>query len=139
MTSQAETAKRHASGTITVKTYEPTTYDEPALGPKLMQTHVTETFTGDIAGDGVVNFLQVLQADGTTSFVGIERVTGTIDGKQGTFVLQDAGTVNGSVVSGTWFVVPGSGTGALQGLRGEGGFKADLGKGADFTLDYWFE
>jgi Protein of unknown function (DUF3224) len=43
------------------------------------------------------------------------------------------------VVSGTWFVVPGSGTGELTGLRGEGGFTANLGEGADVTLDYWFE
>jgi uncharacterized protein DUF3224 len=38
-----------------------------------------------------------------------------------------------------WFVVPGSGTGDLSGLRGEGGFEGDFGKGSDGTLDYWFE
>jgi hypothetical protein len=37
------------------------------------------------------------------------------------------------------FVIPGSGTGGLAGLRGEGGFTANLGEGADITLDYWFE
>jgi hypothetical protein len=35
--------------------------------------------------------------------------------------------------------VPGSGTGELAGLRGEGGFNAELGQSADITLDYWFE
>jgi hypothetical protein len=35
--------------------------------------------------------------------------------------------------------VPGSGTGELRGLRGEGGFEAQLGEGANITLDYWFE
>jgi hypothetical protein len=59
-------------------------------------------------------------------------------GKSGTFVFQDEGTLKGTTVSGTWFVVPGSGTGGLRGLRGEGGFKAELGKKADITLDYWF-
>ena len=54
-------------------------------------------------------------------------------------MLQDAGTVDGSVVSGDWFVVPGSGTGQLAGLRGEGGFRANLGEGAQVHLDYWFE
>jgi hypothetical protein len=39
----------------------------------------------------------------------------------------------------TWFVVPGSGRGDLSGLRGEGGFEGDFGKGSDGTLDYWFE
>jgi hypothetical protein len=54
-------------------------------------------------------------------------------------VLQDQGTVADSIVSGEWFVVPGSGTGELIGLRGEGGFMAAEGQGADITLDYWFE
>ena len=65
-------------------------------------------------------------------------MTGTLAGRAGTFLLQDAGTVDGSIVSGNWFVVPGSGTGQLTGLRGEGGFRANLGAGAQVHLDYWF-
>jgi Protein of unknown function (DUF3224) len=61
-----------------------------------------------------------------------------VAGKEGTFVLQDAGTVEGNVVSGDWFVVPGSGTGQLAGLRGAGGFRANLGEGAQVHLDYRF-
>ena len=60
-------------------------------------------------------------------------------GREGTFALQDTGTVDGSIVSGGWFVVPGSGTGQLAGLRGDGGFRASLGEGAEVHLDYWFE
>jgi hypothetical protein len=62
-----------------------------------------------------------------------------VGGRSRTFVLQDQGTLKDAVVSGDWFVVPGSGTGELEGLRGQGGFKAALGQGADITLDYWFE
>ena len=87
----------------------------------------------------MVRFLQAIRGDGSASFVGIERVSGSIADRSGTFLLQDAGTVDGSVVSGTWFVIPGSGTGGLAGLRGEGGFTAKLGQAADVTLDYWFE
>ncbi len=76
---------------------------------------------------------------GAASFVGIERITGTVGGRSGTFLLQDAGTVQGSIVSGDWFVIPGSGTGQLAGLRGEGGFRANLGEGAQVHLDYWFD
>ena len=79
------------------------------------------------------------RADGSASFVGIERVTGTIAGSNGTFLLQDAGTVQDNIVSGDWFVIPGSGTGQLAGLRGEGGFRANLGESAQVHLDYWFE
>jgi hypothetical protein len=128
-----------ATGKITVRTYEPAAYDSPAAGPALSRIHVEETFSGDLAGDGVVEFLQASRPDGTGSFVGIERVTGTIAGRSGSFLLQDAGTLEGGIVSGEWFVIPGSGTGGLAGLRGTGGFRANLGQDADITLDYWFE
>jgi Protein of unknown function (DUF3224) len=133
------TAKTHATGRIDVKTYEPQPYEEVDDGPNLVQIHVTETFSGDIEGEGVVRFLQAVRTDESASFVGIERVTGSIDGRQGSFLLQDAGTLEGQAVKGDWFVIPGSGTGDLTGLRGEGGFSAQLGQHASITLDYWFE
>jgi Protein of unknown function (DUF3224) len=128
-----------ANAIITVDIYEPAAYEEPAEGPVLTRIHVQERFSGDIEGDGVAEFLQAARADRSASFVGIERVTGRVAGRQGTFLLQDAGTVQGTVVSGEWFVVPGSGTGQLAGLRGTGGFRANLGEGAQVHLDYWFE
>jgi len=131
--------RTHAAGKINVKTYEPTPYDQPSDGPELTRIHVVEDFSGDIEGEGVATFLQTTRGQDEASFVGVERVTGAIAGRSGTFVLQDQGTLRGSVVSGEWFVVPGSGTGDLSGLRGEGGFEAQLGQGADITLDYWFE
>ena len=129
----------HATAVITVHKYEPSAYEEPAEGPVLTRIHVEESFSGDITGDGVVEFLQAARANGSASFVGIERVTGEIGGRWGTFLLQDAGTVEDNIVSGTWFVIPGSGTAELTGLRGEGGFRANLGEGAQVYLDHWFE
>jgi hypothetical protein len=131
--------RTRASAVITVHKYEPSAYDEPTEGPVLTRIHVQESFSGDIEGDGAVEFLQAARADGSASFAGIERVTGRLAGREGTFLLQDAGTVEGSIVSGDWFVIPGSGTGQLAGLRGEGGFHASLGEGAQVHLDYWFE
>jgi len=131
--------RTRANAVITVRTYQPSAYDEPGEGPVLTKIHVEESFAGDITGDGVVEFLQAGQADGSASFVGIERIAGEVGGRRGTFLLQDAGTVQDNIVSGDWFVVPGSGTGELAGLRGEGGFRANLGEGAQVHLDYWFE
>ncbi len=102
--------RTRATGKINVKTYEPSPYDQPAEGPALFRIHVEEDFSGDIEGEGVAEFLQT-----------------------------SSRTREGSTVSGSWFVVPGSGTGELQGLRGEGGLSAELGQSADITLDYWFE
>ena len=133
------TSKTRATGRIEVKTYEPQPYDEIDGGPNLVEIHVTETFSGDIEGDGAVRFLQAVREDTSASFVGIERVSGSIAGKEGSFLLQDAGTLEGNTVKGDWFVIPGSGTGELGGLRGDGGFEAELGQHASITLDYWFE
>jgi hypothetical protein len=124
---------------IAVNKYEPTAYEEPSEGPTLTRIHVEESFAGEVEGEGVVEFLQAVRADGSASFVGIERVSCKLAGKLGTFLLQDAGTVEDNVVRGEWFVIPGSGTGELAGLRGTGGFRANLGEGADVYLDHWFE
>ena len=133
------TSRTTAKATITVRRYEPVPSDQPADGPALVRVHVEEDFSGDITGSGVVEFLQVLRNDQSASFVGMERVDGVLAGRRGTFVLQDEGTVTGSSVDGRWFVVPGSGTGELAGLRGEGGFAAELGQDATVTLEYWFD
>ncbi|MBV8942403.1 MAG: DUF3224 domain-containing protein [Solirubrobacterales bacterium] len=139
MTGSGGDQRRRATGKINVKTYDPTPYDQSAEGPTLSRIHVVEDFSGDIAGEGVATFLQTTRAEDEASFVGVERVEGSVGGRSGTFVLQDQGSLKGSTVSGTWFVVPGSGTGDLIGLHGEGGFTAELGQRADITLDYWFE
>src|SRR5215471_16588403 len=106
-------ARTRANAVITVHKYEPVAYEEPAEGPGLSRIHVEEAFNGDIEGAGVVEFLQASRPDGSASFVGIERVTGSVAGRNGTFLLQDVGTVENNIVSGDWFVVPGSGTGRL--------------------------
>jgi hypothetical protein len=120
--------RQRATGKIEVHTYEPRPYDDAAGGPQLVQVSVTEAFHGDIEGEGRVQFLQALRLDGSASFVGVERVIGSIAGRSGSFVLQDQGTTDGKAVRGEWFVVPGSGTGDLVGLRGEGGSKLLSGK-----------
>lgn len=135
----SQVTRTRAIGRIEVDSYEPQTYEKPATGPQLVEIHVRERFIGDIEGEGVVRFLQAVGADGSASFVGIERVNGRIGDRKGSFLLQDAGTLEGNSVSGEWFVVPGSGTDELTGLRGDGGFVAELGQHASITLDYWFE
>ncbi|MGH8140558.1 MAG: DUF3224 domain-containing protein [Steroidobacteraceae bacterium] len=54
-------------------------------------------------------------------------------------MLQGSAIVERGKIKAAWCVVPGSGTGDLSGLRGEGGFEGHVGKGSDGTLDYWFE
>ena len=62
-------ASMHLSAVITVHKYEPSAYEEPPEGPSLVKIHVEETFSGDIDGDGVAEFLQVARADGSASLL----------------------------------------------------------------------
>lgn len=128
-----------ADGTVEVSMWDPRPYDTPGDGPQLVDIHVEETFDGDIVGTGTARYLQTLHPDGSASFCGLERITGTLHGRTGTFVLQDEGELDASGrVTGRWQVVAGSGTGELAGLRGTGTFTAELGQRAVITLDHWF-
>lgn len=127
-----------ARAKITVQSSESQSFDQSA-GPALNEIRLKETFAGDIDGESPVRALQVLRSDHSASLVSMQRFHGKLGGRQGTFVLQGQETVQNGKIRATWFVVPGSGTGDLSGLRGEGGFEGDFGKGSDGTLDYWFE
>ncbi len=104
-----------------------------------MEIGLSETFTGDLEGVSTVRALEVRRDNQSASLVSVQRFRGRLGGRQGTFVLQGTETVEKDKIKGTWFVVPGSGTDNLSGLRGEGGFEGDFGKGSDGTLAYWFE
>lgn len=131
-------ARARAKAKITVQSSEATPYDQTA-SPALVEVHLTETFTGDIEGESSVRALQVLRDDKSASMASVQRFRGKLSGRQGTFVLQGSETVANGKIRAEWFVVPGSGTGSLSGLRGEGGFEGEFGKASDGTLDYWFE
>jgi len=132
------TTRTHAKAKITVKSSEGRPYDQTP-GPQLVELHLHETFAGDIDGESPVRALQVLRDDQSASLVSVQRFSGKLGGRQGTFVLQGSETVKNGKIEAKWFVVPGSGTGDLSGLRGEGGFEGEFGKGSEGTLDYWFE
>jgi Protein of unknown function (DUF3224) len=131
-------ARATARAKITVQRSETEPYDQ-AAGPALVEVRLVETFSGDIEAQSPVRALQVLRDDKSAVLVSLQRVRGRLGGREGTFVLQGAETVANGRITATWSVVPGSGTGDLAGLRGEGGFAGEFGKGSDATLDYWFE
>ena len=131
-------ARARAKAKITVHASEAQPYDQ-TQSPALMEIRLSETFAGDLEGESPVRALQVLRDDRSASMVSVQRFCGKLGGRQGTFVLQGSEIVEHGRIKATWFVVPGSGTGELAGLRGEGGFEVEFGKGSDGTLDYWFE
>jgi hypothetical protein len=128
----------HATGGIEAQSWDEQAYEETDDGVKLARVTATNVFTGDVEGSSRVEFLLAYANDDYCSFVGIERVTGRLTGREGSFVLQQHGTFQDGGIRTEWFVVPGSGTGELAGLRGEGGYvwHGEHGVPAPFTLDY---
>jgi hypothetical protein len=137
---KAQAAGTHASAKakITVQSSEAKPYDQTA-SPPLLEVLISERFAGDIDGQSNVRALQVLRDDKSAHLVSMQRFRGKLGGREGTFVLQGSEIVENSKIKATWFVVPGSGTGDLSGLRGEGGFAGSFGKGSDGWLNYWIE
>jgi len=137
--SQTEPHTRaHAKAKTIVQSSDAKPYDQ-AGGLSLIEINLSEMFIGDIDGESTVRSLKVQRADKSASQVSMQRFSGKLGGRQGTFVLQGSENVENGKMKATWFVVPGSGTGGLSGLRGEGGFESGFGKGSDVWLDYWFE
>ncbi|CAN5631528.1 hypothetical protein BH20ACT23_BH20ACT23_01750 [soil metagenome] len=101
------------------------------------RTEVGYTYTGDIEGTSTLVYLIAYKADAAPVF-GLERFEGAIGGHEGTCVFQHIGSQDQGSVSARIEVVPGMGTGGLEGLRGEadlsiGGHSDD---GYELVLSY---
>lgn len=129
----------HATGTIEMRTWEERPYAEMEGGPKLARANGADLYHGEIEGEATFEYLMLYRGDGSTTFVGLERVVGRLHDRAGSFVLQLNGAFEGGTVTSTWSVVHGSGTEELRGLRGEGGLVYQHGKQSSVTLDYEFE
>src|SRR2546425_5759955 len=103
--------KKRANAQFAIKNWDEQPYSEGPDMPKLTRARVTKAFTHDIQGESHVEYLMMYRPDGSATFVGLERVTGRLAGKAGSFVLQRAGVFEGGVAKESYSVVPGSGTG----------------------------
>jgi len=128
--------KNVADSRFTITSWVENPYSEGQELPKLTRATVTKTFTGDIAGEGQVEYLMMYRSDGSATFVGLERVVGHLAGKAGSFVLQRTGVFESGVAKESYCVVPESGTGELRGLRGEGTSAVGHGTEHPLTLSY---
>src|SRR5262245_9271528 len=121
-----------ATGQFELASWDEATYQELETGGKLTRASVRQQFTGDVRGDGAVEWLMYSNADGTARFVGWQHVDGAVGDTKGTFVLETEGDFDGGSAVGRWTVVAGSGTGGLAGLTGTGRFEAPHGPTATF-------
>lgn len=125
-----------ASARFAIKNWDEKPWREGPELPKLTRASVLKAYTGDIAGEGHVEYLMVYRSDGSATFVGLELVTGEVTGRKGSFVLQRTGVFEGGEAKETYSVVPGSGTGELVNLIGEGRSVVGHGMEHPFVLAY---
>jgi hypothetical protein len=126
----------HAQGKFDIASWDEEPYVEIDEARKLTRATVTERFSGDVEGDGSVQWLMFYRTDGTADFVGMQHVEGTLGGRKGSFVLETTGTFDGTKAAADWTVVPGSGTGELEGVQGTGRMEAPMGSTASYELSY---
>jgi len=128
-----------AGGTFEVTLGGEDTLHEIDGGPRLAHATGTQRFTGDLQADGAVDWLMCYLPDRSATFVGLHRIDGSIDRRSGTFVMHADGSHDGTGSDGTWTVVPGSGTGGLVGIAGEGSFHAAGGPTVTYVLEFRFD
>jgi hypothetical protein len=106
-----------ATGTFDVK-LAPQTTAHPA-DSSVGRMSIDKQYHGDLEGTGEGEMLASMSSTkGSAGYVALEKVTGTLKGKKGTFVLQHTATMNRGAGTLSITVVPDSGTGELQGITG---------------------
>ena len=117
-----------AAGTFEVK-MTPQPLADAEAGPLLARMSIAKQLQGDLQGTSKGEMLSAGNpSEGSAGYVAIERVTGSLHGKKGSFALQHSGTMDRGEQHLEITVVPGSGTGELACIKGTMSIKIDGGK-----------
>lgn len=107
----------HASGPFDVKVVK---QEDPGGDTSVGRFSLDKQYHGDLEASGKGQMLTAsTEVKGSGAYVAIERVTGTLKGREGTFALQHMGTMTQNVPQLTITIVPDSGTGQLKGISGK--------------------
>jgi hypothetical protein len=126
-----------ATGTFVVKLTPQTPIpeiEEPSVGRML----IDKQLFGDLEASSKGQMISTMgEVKGSAGYVAIERVTGALHGRTGSFALQHTGTMDRGKPQLSVTVVPDSGTGELAGLTGKMTIEIEAGKhsyGFDYAL-----
>jgi hypothetical protein len=135
--SQSENPVMQATGPFDVKLAP----QPPAPGiesANLGRQTIDKQFHGDLEATSLGEMIAAMGGvQGSAGYVAMERVTGVLHGKRGTFVLQHTGIMDRGAPSLVITVVPDSGTDALTGLTGTMTIQIEQGKHS-YVFDYDF-
>ena len=131
----SDAVTRRASGSFDVK-LGPQPLSHSEADPLLGRMSIDKQFHGELEGMSQGEMLSAMTAvKGSAGYVAIERVSGTLHGRSGSFVLQHSATMNRGAPQLSVTVVPDSSTGELAGLAGR--MSIDITDGQhSYTFDY---
>ncbi len=127
-----------ARAVFKIKSWEEIPFSESTNGPKLTKGHFVLAYDGDLQGEGILEELKVYFTPKRAEIYGLQRFTGRLGDLSGSFVLKHAGRFANGIVYIKMTVVPGSGTDALKGLRGEIRLKSASAPEFPITFNYHF-
>jgi|SRR5215472_10835185 len=111
---------QHVSGSFEVKVLPQKPDSEVAQTASLSRMTIDKQFHGDLEAISKGEMIATqTEVKGSAGYVAMERVTGTLKGRKGSFVLQHSATMNRGVPALSIIVVPDSGTGELKGISGK--------------------
>jgi hypothetical protein len=122
------------SATFEVTDWKEDEFDAGADRAKLTKASVQKKYSGDIDGTSVTEWVMAYSPDDTATFVGIERISGTVGGRSGSLVLQHVGAFADGAATAELTVV--SGAGELDGVGGDGDFRADPSGSVNLRLTF---
>ncbi|HEX7917027.1 DUF3224 domain-containing protein [Rudaea sp.] len=135
VTDKGTTMKHHAKGAFDVKLQPLEAYNKNA-DAGLGRMSIDKQFHGELDATSQGEMLHAGSAKGSGGYVAVERVTGTLGGKRGSFALQHNATMTNGAPYLNIIVVPGSGTGELVGLDGTMKIIIEAGGKHFYEFDY---
>jgi hypothetical protein len=122
-----------ATGTFEVKMLPP---GAPPVAGDFVRLSLDKTFAGGLEGTSRAEMLASGDGSGPSGgYVALERFTGKLDGRSGTFIMQHSGTMSPGSTEIKVLVSPGSGTGELANISGSLEIRRE-GKQHFYTLTY---
>jgi len=122
---------RHIEARFEIASWDETPFEGGDDATRLTEALVSKRYEGDIKGTSTTKWLLAYAPDKSALFVGVEHITGTIGGKEGSVVLLHDGQYRDGVAAAELRVA--SGTAGLSNVAGTGKFRAD--PAGSMTLD----
>ena len=130
--------QHHARGPFDVKLAPLETYNK-APEAKLARMSLDKHFHGDLDATSQGEMLSSGSAKDSGGYVAIERVTGTLQGRSGSFALMHNATMTRGAPYLNIVVVPGSGSGELAGISGKMNIEIAAGGAHSYDFEYAFD